>query len=153
MNATAKNPAPSALLYWRHDNVTITTNAKQNENVDRDSNRHGVNGTNPMVVATMRTAKRPCIDCGVLTNGTTRCKKHRQVRDATRNATRVHYKGNYARRARQVRDTAVICHLCGLGSKANDPWTADHLLPSNVDSMLVAAHRSCNSRRGAKVMK
>jgi hypothetical protein len=48
-----------------------------------------------------------------------------------------------------VRAEAVACWLCGDGPRPDDPWTADHVTPGDPDSILLAAHRSCNSRRGA----
>lgn len=71
-----------------------------------------------------------------------------QEQEATRYATRPHYKGSYAKQAKQVRDTATVCWLCGLGRKTDDPFTADHYYPGDPTSPLIAAHRSCNSRRG-----
>jgi 5-methylcytosine-specific restriction endonuclease McrA len=55
--------------------------------------------------------------------------------------------------ARQVRNNATTCALCGKGSRDNDPWVADHIVPraeggSDDISNLQPAHRSCNGRRG-----
>ena len=55
--------------------------------------------------------------------------------------------------AKQVRTAAnadpnCVCWLCGETARVDDPWTADHVEPGNPDSILMPAHRSCNSRRG-----
>ena len=92
---------------------------------------------------------RPCIepDCPRLTRGT-RCAEHQRQHDRARNARRTHYQGDYRKRAKQVRDSAVLCHLCGQGARPGDPWTADHVRPGDPTSPLRPAHKSCNSRRG-----
>lgn len=94
---------------------------------------------------------KPCLDCGQLTRNGSRCEKHQAIVDERVNAfknQRKHYQGDYAKRAKQVRDNAIICWICGQGAKPNDPWTADHYYPGEPDSPLLPAHRSCNSRRG-----
>jgi len=95
---------------------------------------------------------RPCLDCGVLTNTGNRCQIHRaqyQARlDARKIGKREHYKGDYQKRSKIVRETAVECWICKEGFKAHDPWTADHLYPGDPTSPLLPAHRSCNSSRG-----
>lgn len=104
---------------------------------------------------------KPCIECGKLSLGDTRCETHRLERERIREALRPnrvrknkpyrpHYSGDYVRRARQVRQNAQYCHLCGDGPRHNDPWTADHLVAGDPNSPLKAAHRSCNSSRGDK---
>jgi len=98
---------------------------------------------------------RPCLDCGVLTNKSNRCETHQreyQARlDSRKVGKREHYKGNYSKRAKVVRDNAMLCWLCNEGARPNDPWTADHIFPGNIESPLLPAHRSCNSRRGNRV--
>ena len=47
------------------------------------------------------------------------------------------------------------CQWCGEPARHNDQLTMDHLVPyaeggTDDEDNLVAAHRSCNSRRGAK---
>jgi len=95
---------------------------------------------------------RPCLDCGVLTNKSNRCELHQaqyQARlDAKKIGKREHYKGDYAKRAKIVRDSAVQCWICKEGYRGNDPWTADHYTAGDPSSVLLPAHRSCNSRRG-----
>jgi hypothetical protein len=67
------------------------------------------------------------------------------ARAGTRN--REHYRGDYQRRAKFVRSTAIVCWLCGEGWRSDDPWQADHIEPGNPSSELAAAHRSCNIAR------
>jgi hypothetical protein len=99
----------------------------------------------------------PCLDCGELTQGGNRCVVHQRRVDELAEARRAlikktlnTYGGDYKRRAKQVRDSAVVCHLCGEGARFGDPWEADHLIPGDSDSPLAAAHGSCNRRRGNK---
>jgi len=98
--------------------------------------------------------KRPCLDCGVLVDKGNRCPTHasqyQAKLDARRKGKRKHYSGDYKKRAKQVRDTAEICWLCGEGDRPNDMWTADHYFPGIPDSPLLPAHKSCNSKRGNK---
>lgn len=61
---------------------------------------------------------------------------------------RAHYAGDYSKRAKAVRDGAIVCWICHQGFTQNDPPTADHYYPSIPNSPLLPAHRSCNSRRG-----
>jgi hypothetical protein len=35
----------------------------------------------------------------------------------------------YFQAARQVRDNATTCALCGKGPRPDDPWVADHIIP------------------------
>lgn len=51
-------------------------------------------------------------------------------------------------RAAANADPSCVCWLCGEPARVGDPWTADHVEPGNPDSILLPAHRSCNSRRG-----
>lgn len=93
--------------------------------------------------------RRPCIECRRLTTSTTRCDVCAGKREAIRNASREHYKGDYPERSRLVRESATHCWICGEGPRPDDPWTADHVFGRH-DPMLAAAHRSCNSARGAR---
>jgi hypothetical protein len=72
--------------------------------------------------------------------------KHREPR-------RQHYKGDYPKRAALVRATATHCWICGGTARADDPWTADHIIAGDPQSPLLAAHRSCNSSRGNRDLK
>ena len=104
--------------------------------------------------------QRPCLWCGKLGTGT-RCEpceaKHQitLVRRASLRPKkeRPHYKGDYQRKSKEVRDNATQCWICGGGQRDHDPWTADHVVPADPESLLLPAHRSCNSRRGNRVNK
>jgi len=96
--------------------------------------------------------RKPCLDCGALSYGT-RCETHtrqvqqlKDIRQAERKRTL--YNSNYRKKSKIVRDTAILCHLCGDGPRINDPWQADHLIAGDPNSPLAAAHRSCNASRG-----
>lgn len=99
--------------------------------------------------------RAPCIVCGALTRGANRCEQHklpprdRTAREIKKKLTG-QYSGDYRKRAKLVRDNAVICHICKEGYKPLDPWQADHLIPGDPLSPLLPAHRSCNASRGNK---
>jgi 5-methylcytosine-specific restriction endonuclease McrA len=62
------------------------------------------------------------------------------------------------RRASAKVIAAVACHWCGGQFTADDPATADHVIPkarggTSDEQNLVGAHRSCNSRRGGQMRK
>ena len=94
--------------------------------------------------------RRVCLTCGTLTSNGSHCENCAQQKERTRSRQRGtrHYTGDYRRRAAQVRANATECWLCHEGAKADDPWTADHVVPGDPTSPLAPAHRSCNSRRG-----
>ena len=107
---------------------------------------------------------KPCIECGVLTRAGSRCDTCGEAREKLIRAItpprkyktkpkRPHYAGDYQARAKAVRENAIYCHICGDSGRATDPWTADHLIPGDPGSPLLPAHRSCNSRRGAKPLE
>jgi len=104
--------------------------------------------------------KRPCLTCGQLGQpGESYCPTHtlsiQQQTEARRTAVKKatgQYSGSYQRRAKQVRATATICHLCGKGYNPNDPWQADHVTPADPNSQLLPAHASCNQARGNKTI-
>ena len=97
--------------------------------------------------------RKPCLTCGVLIDSGSRCETCRLERERKRDAQRgprTLYSGDYKRRAREVRQNAVQCWICGGPARESDPWTADHIYPGQYDSPLAAAHKSCNSARGNK---
>lgn len=103
---------------------------------------------------------RPCSTCGKLTRGANKCDKHQAemmaVVEAKRRLRKMasgQYSGDYKARAKQVRDTAILCHICKEGFRSDDPWQADHLIPGNPNSPLAPAHRSCNAKRGNKPLE
>ena len=101
---------------------------------------------------------KPCLVCGVLTKGLSRCEVHQAEWQTVENlrlkemkARRPNlYDANYRRKAKVVRESAIYCHLCGEPGRMNDPFTADHIIAGDKESPLAPAHRSCNSRRGSK---
>ena len=98
--------------------------------------------------------KRPCLDCGVLTDSGNRCPQHQSAfqakLDERRKPNRKHYSGDYPKRAKQVRDTATICWICKQPFTDRTQITADHYYPGIPNSPLLPAHKSCNSSRGNK---
>lgn len=97
---------------------------------------------------------RPCLACGKLTHFGSRCESCSGERERRRSRERGqrHYTWEYRVRAKAVREAADACWICGEGARLNDPWTADHLIPGDASpgAVLLPAHRSCNSRRGAR---
>ena len=101
--------------------------------------------------------QKPCLDCGKLSYES-RCELHRrqvqQLRDVRRaEHKKTYYNTDYRKRAKIVRETAIVCHICGDGARLNDPWQADHVQPGEVASELRPAHRSCNIARSNKSRK
>jgi hypothetical protein len=95
------------------------------------------------------TISRPCLTCRQLTTNPRRCPDCQTTYNRLHpKPKRPHYSGDYQARAKAVRDSAQYCWICLEGARVNDPWTADHVIPGDVDSPLLPAHRSCNSRRG-----
>lgn len=77
--------------------------------------------------------------------GQRRCRAHRLSRSSQA----------YKAAAALTVQNAFRCWICGGQATADDPFTADHLIPlskggTHSADNLAAAHRSCNSRRGAK---
>jgi 5-methylcytosine-specific restriction endonuclease McrA len=88
---------------------------------------------------------RACVVCG-RPSPDSRCPRHATPRDNGHARPK--------RLAAQVLREELVCHLCGKVGTADDPLTIDHLIPvsrggQTVRENLAAAHRSCNSRRGA----
>jgi 5-methylcytosine-specific restriction protein A len=98
---------------------------------------------------------RPCLRCGTLTQSGSLCPDHAAQAERERSKRRGarHYDATYRRRAKAVRESAVVCWICGEGARAGDPWTADHVIPGDASpsTPLLPAHRSCNSRRGNRI--
>ena len=97
--------------------------------------------------------RRPCLSCGKLTTGRSRCEPCEVLNlrriDANRDQSkRQHYSGDYRKRAKLVREAATHCWICGETARPNDPWQADHVVAGEINSPLLPAHRSCNIKRG-----
>ena len=100
---------------------------------------------------------RPCLICGRLGKGT-RCEPHeteyRLKRESRRdNVARREKKNNlynweYQQQRKIIVATATHCHLCGKTFTDTDKVEADHVIPSDRNSPLAAAHRLCNQRKG-----
>jgi len=102
---------------------------------------------------------QPCLDCGKLSKNGPRCEAHQRAKSsewdapkAARKRATGQYAGDYRKRARQVRETATYCWLCGGAPRDGDPMQADHVIPGDPMSPLAPAHRSCNAARGNKPM-
>ena len=68
------------------------------------------------------------------------------------------YGAEWRKISAEVIAEATVCHWCSGPFTADDPATADHLVPkarggTNDKSNLVGAHRSCNSSRGGRMQK
>lgn len=66
---------------------------------------------------------------------------------------RAHYKGDYPKRAKAVRDAAYAdpttrCWRCG-GLLGKDTWDAGHLIDGSPLSPLAAEHATCNRSAGS----
>ena len=86
---------------------------------------------------------RPCLVCGRPSGGA-RCPEHAVPRRGWA----------HERASKQVRLEETSCWICGEPAKPGDPLTGDHIVPrihggQDVRGNMRAAHRSCNSRRGA----
>lgn len=102
----------------------------------------------------------PCLTCGTLSTNGSRCPEHAYKVEADRNARRNRrkaetgqYKGAYTRLAKIVRQTGIVCHLCGKPFQPGDKIEADHLTPGTPVydlSQLAPAHSTCNAKRGNK---
>ena len=103
------------------------------------------------LVEQMADIKKPCIVCGLLVIGASRCRVHQLAVDNARwrrRGPKAHYQGTYRARAAKVRASATHCWICGDTAREGDPWAADHVTPGDPASELRPAHRSCNGRRG-----
>jgi 5-methylcytosine-specific restriction protein A len=88
----------------------------------------------------------------------TRCTLHERERQRRRGTPAQRgYDQSYQRARRELLATATVCAWCGLPGRQGDPLTADHLVPlahgGRTEGNLVAAHRSCNGRRGGMVRR
>ena len=123
-----------------------------------ESSKHRQSSSRGKVGERIRKFPKPCRICGVLSPEPL-CEPHQaqakaihEARRSMRKAQTGQYGGDYARRAKAVRESAILCHLCGEGKKENDPFEADHVIPasSGDTGTLLPAHRSCNRRRSNK---
>jgi len=98
--------------------------------------------------------KRPCLTCNTLTYGSY-CDQHKPIRKRSDNPGRKEkkrflYGGDYYKRAKAIRATGGLCHLCHTPVPPGE-GEADHIYPElGWRSPLAIAHRICNQRRGNK---
>lgn len=104
---------------------------------------------------------QPCLVCGGLTTGKSRCDVHEKEYLNNRNRrtgadasedrrARKSQLYNYAYRqeAKRIRETATHCHICKRAFVEGDKIEADHLIAGLIGGPLAAAHRRCNQSRG-----
>ena len=93
------------------------------------------------------TIRRACPKCGRVVNiGRRYCPAHKPPV--------VYQLAEYRINRAHVLATEHTCWICGEPARESDPLTADHIVPvsaggNSTRANLRAAHRSCNSRRGA----
>lgn len=106
----------------------------------------------------MKRFPKPCRICGVLSPKPL-CQTHlaqsravHEQRRALRKAETKQYSNGYKKRAKLIRDTAIVCHICGEGRRMNDPFEADHVIPATPgdSALLLPAHRTCNRLKSNK---
>lgn len=95
---------------------------------------------------------RPCLDCGALTAGTTRCRACQRKRDSRKNRSSP-YQSPTWRRVRKARRAAgqIVCAVCG-----SDRYVAQHHVDNvraggPIDGDTVALCASCHGRYEADV--
>ena len=103
--------------------------------------------------------KRPCLDCGRLTD-TNRCPDHQRQQqraiDARRGSPTERGYGTPWRRARKaVLRLIPYCVDCGHEGSADNPLTVDHIVPlsrggTHDDDNLTTRCRRHNSAKGAR---
>ncbi len=99
---------------------------------------------------------RPCLNCSRPTTTGDYCAREPCQELGDRNRRRTHYRGDYTRRAADLRarsrsDPTTRCTICGARARAGDPWTAHHIRPGDPTSPLEPAHKSCNEALGDSV--
>lgn len=103
------------------------------------------------------TLPRPCLGCSRATRHGSRCPSCAGSQERKRGTTAQRFGPGWQRISREViqRDNGV-CHICGRPGAD----TADHLQPRNGQrqdtpadkAQLAAAHRACNSAKGARMV-
>lgn len=100
-----------------------------------------------------RKVLRTCGVCGQPCLGQ-RCDLHAKEKESPRR--RGAYDAEYERNRAIVLANALVCALCGQPERANDRFTANHIVPrarggGNALTNLEAAHESCNKSAGARL--
>lgn len=109
--------------------------------------------------------KQPCLVCGQLTDGDSRCAVHQEAFRQQRNKRldslersekkRKRYSSTYHKRAKRLRELAriqpTVCYICKQTIRGDQPVQADHIYPELDDlSPLAPVHARCNQSRGNK---
>lgn len=85
-----------------------------------------------------------------------KCEAHRKAAEQVRNASRTHYKGEWARRSRDARRRQPWCgctdtsHGHGEPCGARSDLTADHVVPRSLEGGVAVLCRSCNTKKGGR---
>lgn len=104
----------------------------------------------------MRAMLPRCLDCvrPVEKRGSSRCRKCRLAYRRLGHGNPA-YKRN---RLYVLENSPKVCGICGGGERGDeDPWTVDHIVPRALGGShrlgnLQRAHRSCNSRKGDRLL-
>ena len=107
----------------------------------------------------------PCLVCGQLTRGDSRCQVHRAEAEARRNSRpdtparkekkKLLYNSAYHKRAKEIREWVknygATCYLCEQPIQAGDQVHVDHVMPELANaSPLAPTHKFCNESKGNK---
>lgn len=107
----------------------------------------------------------PCLVCGKLTRGDTRCADHRAEVEARRNSKpdtqarkekkKILYNSAYHKAAKQIRGfvsrNGATCYLCQDPITPGEPVHVDHVFPELGNaSPLAPTHKFCNESKGNK---
>lgn len=113
----------------------------------------------------MRDFATPCLICGKLARGSSRCPEHEAERNAKRNSRpdspariekkRLLYNTAYRKKAKEIRDLVMrygaTCYLCEKPIEPGSPVHVDHVFPELANaSPLAPTHSFCNESKGNK---
>jgi hypothetical protein len=96
--------------------------------------------------------KRPCLDCGMPTDGS-RCSLHRKLTMRRRqSATSRGYDRHHRAARAALRDTlpAPCAYGCGTWLEPDGVWNAAHVIDGDASAGWIAACVSCNQRARAR---
>lgn len=89
---------------------------------------------------------RPCLTCQRPTRNGSRCPTCESQRQAKRNASRAHYKGEWQAISRAAREAQPWCSVCG----ATTDLTTDHITAASLADGVMVLCRKHNSSKGAR---
>ena len=110
----------------------------------------------------MKGFNTPCLVCGVLVRGATKCPKHQAEAEKSRPNSlerlavkKQRYNAEYQKVSRQMRAAArsgtVECYICGVIMSPTDEIQIDHVYPAlGNQSPLLPVHGRCNRAKGNK---